>query len=56
MDEYDITIAGFQGSVINDEGKLILRLKSGIDLEIVSVIDKSPDNMPYLVFNTKNKL
>jgi hypothetical protein len=52
MNEYDTTIAGFQGSVVDDEGRLVILLKSTKEkFEIVSVVDKSPDDMPYLVFN-----
>jgi len=52
MKEYDTTIAGFQGSMIDPEGRLVIILKSTKEkLEVVSVVDKSPDEMPYLVFN-----
>ncbi len=54
MDEYDTTIAGFQGSMIDPDGKLVIILRGTKEkFEIVSVVDKSPDDMPYLVFNFK---
>lgn len=54
MNVYDTTIAGFQGTVIDEEGRLVILLKSTKEkFEIISVVDKSPDDMPYLVFNMK---